>query len=75
MDPGPISLRFGDRLAEILLGTTCKEFRIDGISKGLVAHDKCLDRLAQGMSWKDLPDGPLRRAYAKTFEGDNGTDA
>ena len=70
--PGPVgSLGMcalcGDTfMAEILLGKCVQTVEIDGMDKDVCLHDKCLKVLkTNGPDWHTLPDGPLRRAYAK----------
>jgi hypothetical protein len=53
-------------MAEILLGKKVQTVEIEGMDKDVCLHDKCLTVLRQnGPNWRTLPDGPLRKAYAK----------
>ncbi len=56
-------------MAEILLGKKVQSFSLDGFEATLFAHNKCTEvvkKLSQGAdgNWKELPDGPLRKAFA-----------
>lgn len=55
--------------AEIMLGKTIKMVSMDGFDTGLPMHDKCVELLEglRGSEWTALPDGPLRKEYAKAF--------
>jgi hypothetical protein len=53
-------------MAEILLGTNVQTVEIVGMDQDVCLHAKCLKVLEQnGPDWRTLPNGPLRRAYAK----------
>lgn len=53
-------------LQEILLYQTVPMINIDGFSKNLPVHQKCLKILENnGPNWKTLPNGPLRQEFAK----------
>ena len=53
-------------LREILLGENVQQIEIEGMDKDVCVHLKCLTVLkTNGPEWRTLPDGPLRRAYAK----------
>ena len=53
-------------LAEILMGKKVQTVEIVGMDKDVCLHDKCLKVLQKnGSDWHTLPEGPLRRAYAK----------
>jgi len=53
-------------MAEILLGKKVQTVEIEGMDKDVCLHAKCLTVLRKnGTDWHTLPDGPLRRAYAK----------
>lgn len=53
-------------LTEILLGQTVQTVEIVGMDKDVCLHAKCLTILEKnGPDWHSLPEGPLRRAYAR----------
>lgn len=53
-------------MAEILLGKKVQQVEIVGMDKDVCLHDKCMKVLENnGPDWHNLPDGPLRKAYAK----------
>mgnify|MGYP001613218545 CR=1 FL=1 len=53
-------------LLEILLGKMVNTVGVEGMDKDVCLHDKCLAVLEKnGPDWHTLPEGPLRRAYAK----------
>lgn len=52
-------------MAEILLGKSVHTVAIEGMDKDCCLHEKCLTVLENnGPDWHNLPEGPLRRAYA-----------
>lgn len=54
----------GTFLAEILLGKRVQMVEIVGMDKDVCVHDKCMTVLqTNGPNWRNLPEGPLRRAY------------
>ncbi|MGA9668385.1 MAG: hypothetical protein WBQ94_04210 [Terracidiphilus sp.] len=54
---------------EVLLGKAVNMIEIKGFSKELPIHGKCLTALeANGKDWRTLPEGPLRREFAKAAE-------
>jgi pantoate kinase len=54
-------------MTEILLGQKVQIVSVDGFSKDMCIHGKCLKVLkANGTDWRTLPDGPLRQAFAKS---------
>jgi hypothetical protein len=53
---------------EILLGKMVPLIGIDGFEKDLPVHKKCLEGIKPGNPWQSLPEGPLRREYARAFE-------
>ena len=55
-------------LAEILLWKTVKSFSVNGCDQTLFGHDKCLNDLKKVKVWKELPEGPLRKAYENREE-------
>lgn len=58
----------GDSFAlEVLLGESVPRIGIDGFSKDLPVHQKCVDAIKPGDPWESLPEGPLRREYAEHF--------
>src|SRR5690242_11530570 len=62
-------------MAEILLGRAVPVIEIEGMDKDVCVHQKCLTVLEKnGPNWRTLPDGPLRRAYAKAA-GEEGKTA
>jgi len=54
-------------LVEILMGKSVHVIEVPGIDGDLAIHERCQDQMTEllGHPWQDLPDGPLRRAYAK----------
>ena len=53
-------------IKEILLGEQVQMIEIVGMDKDVCVHDKCLTVLQNnGPNWRNLPEGPLRRAYAE----------
>src|SRR3990167_3344355 len=53
-------------MAEILMGRKVQTVEIVGMDKDVCLHAKCLTVLEKnGPDWRTLPEGPLRRAYAK----------
>lgn len=53
-------------LMEIVLGQNVQRVGIEGMDKDVCLHKKCLAVLEKnGPDWHTLPEGPLRRAYAK----------
>jgi hypothetical protein len=67
-------------LEEILRRREVPIIEIEGMSKYVCIHTKCLKVLeANGSDWRTLPDGPLRRAYeeatnAQEKKDDEGAD-
>ena len=66
-------------MLEILTGRKVQMIEVEGFDKDVCVHQKCLAVLEKnGPDWHALPEGPLRRAYAKaageveaaTVEGD-----
>lgn len=56
-------------LAEIILGKRVQLVEVKGFDKDVCVHDKCMDVLKRnGPEWRNLPEGPLRRAYAKAAD-------
>jgi hypothetical protein len=56
-------------MLEILLGTNVHTISVKGFDKDMCVHNKCLDVLEKnGADWQTLPEGPLRRAYAKAAD-------
>ncbi|HTY25593.1 MAG TPA: hypothetical protein VMC85_20860 [Desulfomonilaceae bacterium] len=56
-------------LKEIMLNQTVATIHLDGFNAALPIHkETCLPALEKnGPDWKTLPDGPLRREFAKHF--------
>ena len=55
-------------LLEILTGENIKSFNVDGISRTLYSHKKCLKTLTEcsDENWRNLPDAsPLKHAFLK----------
>ena len=53
-------------LKEIVLGQEVQIVDVKGMDKDVCVHDKCLKVIeANGPDWRTLPEGPLRKAYAK----------
>jgi hypothetical protein len=53
-------------MMEILMGRKVQTVGIEGMDKDVCLHAKCFDTLKRnGPDWRTLPEGPLRRAYAK----------
>jgi hypothetical protein len=51
---------------EIITGKSVNMIAVDGFSRDLPIHAKCLITLkANGKDWRTLPDGPLRREFAE----------
>lgn len=60
----------GDSFAsEVIFGRNVPMIGIDGFSKDLPVHAKCLEGLMKikGEGWEKLPEGPLRKEYAEVF--------
>ena len=56
-------------LAEILLGKKVQTVEIEGMDKDVCLHSKCFEVLKKnGPDWRNLPEGPLRRAYEKAAQ-------
>lgn len=56
-------------MAEIILGRNVRTIEVAGFDKDMCVHDKCLTVLENnGSDWHTLPEGPLRRAYAKAAQ-------
>lgn len=59
----------GTFLTEILLHQTVPMIEIEGLSRDVPVHTKCVDTLQgvkdQGGNWRLLPEGPLRQEFAK----------
>ncbi len=56
-------------MLEILMGRKVQTVEIGGMDKDVCLHDKCMKVLKQnGSDWRTLPEGPLRRAYAKAAD-------
>lgn len=56
---------------EIMLNKKIHTFKLDGFKDTLCAHEKCVEAIQAASDtgdWKPLPDGPIRKAYAKVFE-------
>lgn len=60
-----------DFLSEILTNRKVKTFAMDGFDMNLCAHAGCFKLLKDGMDWRTLPDGPLRKAYAEANQQAN----
>ena len=51
-------------LREILMGEMVQTVEIVGMDNDVCLHKKCLEVLNNnGPNWRNLPEGPLRRAY------------
>lgn len=59
----------GTFLTEILLNQTVQMIGIEGMSRDVPVHKKCVQTLQNvkdnGGDWRLLPDGPLREEFAK----------
>ena len=55
-------------LREIMLNESIATVDVDGVAGGVAVHrDGCAEKLValNGKSWEELPDGPLRAAFAR----------
>ncbi len=49
-------------IGDVLLGQSVVTGRVSGIDEAITVHTQC-SKLLDGRPWKDLPDGPIRRAF------------
>ena len=56
-------------LGEIILGKDVMTGRVGGIDCEVAVHKECAEQLVAGGPWEELPEGPIRRAFAKANEG------
>lgn len=54
-------------VVEVMMNHKVAIIEIEGIDGELSIHQKCRDALSEiaGTGWENLPDGPLRTAYAE----------
>ena len=49
---------------EVLMSKPVRMIHVEGFARDLPVHTKCLPNIKNG-DWKDLPEGPLRKEFAR----------
>ncbi len=52
----------------MLLDKSINPFNVNGIKETMICHDNCKPKIqaaARSGDWRELPDGPIRKAFEK----------